>query len=92
MIIAAEVKCLNCSRVCGEIEGVPLGPISFEEIRPYGEEWTCPPIAEARIRCSRCGGSVYLDEVREVKPPLLDVADALEPKRRRVRRRIKAAA
>ncbi len=69
MFITAEVKCLNCGRICGEVERARAGRITLAEIRPYGASQRCLPRAGRLIRCDRCGGAVYLDDVHVVKPP-----------------------
>lgn len=61
MQVIADVKCYHCGHVSGEIigsRGTPLKAWTFEpktgEPRPVGQ----------RLRCIRCGGPVYLEDVR----------------------------
>lgn len=67
MIITAEVTCYLCSRVCGEVEGDLTEPLRISAIYPVGGLCSLSP--KAPLRCSRCGGAVYLDDVQRVKVP-----------------------
>lgn len=49
-----EVKCLLCGFSCGQIVGGSFRPAAGVRI-PSGTSL-------ARIRCPRCGGSVYVEE------------------------------
>lgn len=61
MKVIADVKCYHCGHQSGELigsRGTPLKEWSFEpkvgEARPVG----------MRLRCIRCEGPVYLEDVR----------------------------
>jgi hypothetical protein len=69
MLIRADVKCYYCGFVSGQIEGDP------DRARPH---WyfrvraDAAPPAESnlrQIRCIRCGGPVFLDDIEKVRAP-----------------------
>jgi endogenous inhibitor of DNA gyrase (YacG/DUF329 family) len=68
MMIRADVKCYYCGHVSGQIEGDP------QSHRPYwnfhsraGSSQRVQPRGQ-RLRCDRCGGPVYLDEIETLRP------------------------
>ncbi len=67
MMMRADVKCYYCGFVSGQIEGEPdsTRPQWNFRIRPG-----VPQPAEQhsrQIRCVRCGGPVFLDEMETVR-------------------------
>lgn len=61
MIIAAEVTCYWCSRICGEAEGDEAERLLPHAVRSLGG--LCSVYPTAPLRCARCGGPVYLEVV-----------------------------
>jgi len=67
MLIRADVKCYYCGHVSGQMEGDPAGSQARWSFRT--PEGTTQPIQlnGQRIRCDRCGGPVYLDEIETIR-------------------------
>lgn len=63
--VRADVKCYYCGFVSGELVGEPKTLLSVKSYRPV--EGTSAPKAGDPLRCARCGGPVYLDDVQPVK-------------------------
>lgn len=61
MNVIADVKCYHCGHISGDLIGVRAMPL---------KDWTFEPrvgearVAGAKLRCIRCGGPVYLEDVR----------------------------
>jgi hypothetical protein len=76
MQVVADVKCYHCGHVSGELVGARATPI---------KEWTFEPVAGpsrvvgARLRCIRCEGPVYLEDVRP-----FDASDPVRALKRRL--------
>ncbi|HLH73656.1 MAG TPA: hypothetical protein VKX96_10260 [Chloroflexota bacterium] len=67
MALVGDVKCYYCGFVSGEMVS-PTGQ-SFKNatFRPAaGVDST--PVQKGALRCARCGGPVFLDDVRTEKP------------------------
>lgn len=82
MLTVADVKCYHCGHISGEIvaeEGQSLKTGSF---RPAPDSRVVQD--NGRLRCSRCSGPVYLDEIRRIRPP--EVFVNVRPRRGRPRR------
>ncbi|GIW11611.1 MAG: hypothetical protein KatS3mg061_2668 [Dehalococcoidia bacterium] len=78
--VRADIKCHACGFVSGEVIGsVVDGPLGPRNGRLRGEQIIpsplCPrpwPRPGEPLRCARCGGAVYLDEIdilREAAAP-----------------------
>lgn len=71
MRVRADIKCHACGFVSGEVIGiVPNGLRGPSRARIRSEQIVpsvlCPsawPVAGQPIRCARCNGSVYLDDL-----------------------------
>ena len=61
MNIVADVKCYHCGHISGEVIGTRAKPV---------KEWTFEPVTGdarpvgSRLRCIRCAGPVFLEDVR----------------------------
>ena len=67
MLIRADVKCYYCGYVSGQIEGDPGSARSNWNFRSNAEVPSNARQRGRRIRCCRCGGPVFLDEVETVR-------------------------
>ena len=66
MRIAGDVKCYHCGHISGQVEGNRGKRIVLDTFTPRpGYKGELPKTGE-RIRCERCGGPVYLEDVRPV--------------------------
>lgn len=68
MIIRADVKCYYCGHVSGHVEGDPHDPRARWRYQPAREFTSRIVPVRASIRCVRCGGPVFLDEIEAVRP------------------------
>jgi hypothetical protein len=69
MLIRADVKCYYCGFVSGQIEGDPDGAHPQWNFR-FRAGVTQPSEPSSRqIRCVRCGGPVFLDDIETVRTP-----------------------
>jgi hypothetical protein len=71
--VLADLKCYMCGATAGSIEreqGSKAGRFAFERGGAVG---TIAAWETSRVRCPRCGGSVYIDQVeivdRRIEPP-----------------------
>ena len=65
MRICAEIKCYHCGYVSGQICGESDGPLRWDELRPNPNHTGSLPQPGAPLRCFRCHGPVYLDEIEK---------------------------
>lgn len=65
MRICAEIKCYYCGHVSGQICGDSDGPLHWEELRPNPSFKGAIPRPGESLRCFRCGGPIYLDEIEK---------------------------
>ncbi len=61
MKLIADVKCYHCGHVSGELIGVRGQPLKDWLFEPRNG---APGPAGPRLRCARCRGPVYLEDVR----------------------------
>ncbi|MCL5961199.1 MAG: hypothetical protein M1358_18150 [Chloroflexi bacterium] len=65
-MVAADVKCYHCGYISGELvaeDPNATKPFIFRPAKGYSKP--LPKPGEA-IRCGRCGGPVYLDDLRTI--------------------------
>jgi hypothetical protein len=67
MLIRADVKCYYCGYVSGQLEGDPNRSNSLWSYRARTGLITETPRNANRIRCDRCHGPVFLDEIETVR-------------------------
>jgi hypothetical protein len=60
-IVTADVKCYFCGHVSGQVVGYRSQPLSRRRFvaRPGGSGG----IENGRLRCERCGGPVFIEEL-----------------------------
>lgn len=69
MFIRADVKCYYCGHISGQIEGDKDNADSRWNYRASNGASASMRQAMKRIRCDRCGGPVFLDEIETVRYP-----------------------
>jgi len=67
MLIHADVKCYYCGHVSGQVEGDSRQPLRVSYFRPSSNWQGRQPRPGETLRCFRCGGPVYLDDVSKVR-------------------------
>ena len=68
VLTVADVKCYYCGHVSGEMTVEKGKPPQSGWFVP-GADWTMSrAVEDYQLRCVRCNGPVYLDEVRTVYP------------------------
>lgn len=65
MVIRADVKCYHCGHVSGQIEGDFADPRALWNYRPFAGPTAQLP--RQQIRCVRCNGPVFLDDIETVR-------------------------
>lgn len=67
MIIKGEVKCYFCGFVSGELVGEAEAPARQGTFRPVAACANQPRRPDGRLRCCRCGGPVYAEDISVVR-------------------------
>jgi hypothetical protein len=84
MRIKADVKCYFCGHISGQLDGEKDGPLTVQSFRPRPGYRGPAPRPGERLRCERCRGPIYLEDVR----PVLAFGLGLREKKRRRQRRM----
>ena len=85
MRLQAEIHCYLCGVVSGTWEWLAMtGPRLGILRAPQNDELHSPELL-TRVRCPRCGGSVYLDAVEPVRVREMISAESFRPQRGRPR-------
>ena len=86
MIVTADVKCYHCGHVSGQVIGAREGPLRTSSFVPRPGYTKEMPRAGERLRCERCGGPVYLEDVSpmtlETTTPAQALGQAARPDQR----------
>jgi len=64
MKVVGEVKCYHCGHVSGEIEGTRTDHLVLHAFNPRPGYQGTPPGPGDRIRCERCQGPVFIEDLR----------------------------
>ena len=64
MLIVGDVKCYHCGHISGEIRGEQTKRSVPRAFEPHSGYQGLTPKPGQPIRCKRCGGPVYLDDLR----------------------------
>lgn len=85
MQMIADVKCYHCGHISGQVEGErePEKRLILREFKPRSGYKGRRPKPGERIHCERCGGPVFLEDLRAVpvQPELMTM-----PQKKRARR------
>ena len=84
LLTVADVKCYHCGHISGELTVEKGKPPSSGWFTPGNGCATAAALKTGRLRCCRCSGPVYLDEVRTVRPR--PVYTDIRPRRGRPRK------
>jgi len=68
MLIRADIKCYYCGHVSGQVEGDPEDPHTRWSFYPTRGLASRTILVRNAIRCVRCGGPVFLDEIETIHP------------------------
>lgn len=82
MRVMSDVKCYHCGHVSGQVEGTRTDRLVFHTFRPRPGYRGEPP-KRGRLRCDRCQGPVFLEDIRSVADVPLPIP--FPPDRRRKR-------
>lgn len=86
MLTVADVKCYHCGFISGEVVVERGKPILASSYKPSSACTSSQTLKVGWLRCCRCNGPVYLDDVRTVRPrPVLSPSE-MRPRRGRPRR------
>ncbi len=86
MVISADIKCYHCGHVSGQLVGDPSQPVKISAFHPSAM-WSDKSLRPGEtLRCFRCGGPVYLDDVQMVKQRPVKLEDEEEEMTGRRRR------
>lgn len=66
MRVVGDVKCYHCGHVSGEIEGTRTDRLVLHAFKPRPGYRGQPPPPGQRLRCERCQGPVFLEDLRPV--------------------------
>jgi len=69
MRVIADIKCYYCGHVSGQLEGDRGAPLAAAVFRPRPGYQDPAPRPGPALRCERCQGPVYLEDVRLLAPP-----------------------
>jgi hypothetical protein len=65
--VRASVACYHCGHSSGEVEAEVDCPLAAGVFLPAGQPGARVELRGRRLRCARCGGPTYFDEVRPVR-------------------------
>jgi len=85
MQVIADVKCYHCGHVSGQVEGTRSKRLVLHTFKPRPGYQGTPPGTGDRLRCERCRGPVYLEDLRTVTPDPMPVLAAQTTGRKRSR-------
>jgi hypothetical protein len=68
MLFRADVKCYYCGHVSGQVQGDPEDPHPCWSFQPAQGSAIQSLPTRTGIRCLRCGGPVFLDEIEAIHP------------------------
>ena len=75
----ADLHCYLCSRSAATLEWEGTPPAVVNVIRPGHEVAQMGPNEARRVRCVRCGGPTFIEEIEQVRVPQVVV---IEPAKR----------
>lgn len=79
MKVVADVKCYHCGYISGELIAEHDGNLRPEAFHPAATFKKPLPQPGEGIKCGRCGGPVYLEDLRVYRPRVME---PIKPARR----------
>jgi hypothetical protein len=64
----ADVKCYHCGHISGQIHGLRHQPLRVSNFVPRPGYTGAEPKPGTRLRCERCQGPVFLEDVSNGQP------------------------
>ena len=83
MKIRADVTCYHCGYISAELEGEREATPDPSMLKPASVAYLVMPRPGQTLRCVRCGGPCYLDDVTQVKEEPASMEEHRTRKRRR---------
>lgn len=68
MKVVGDVKCYHCGHVSGQIEGTRTDRLVLHKFKPSANFQGPVPQAGQSLRCNRCGGPVFLEDLQPILP------------------------
>lgn len=68
MLVEADLKCYNCGRVSGQLVGALNSASEERTFRPIDGSAERLVHPGQKVRCLRCGGPTFVDEIRTHRP------------------------
>lgn len=90
MQVMSDVKCYHCGHVSGQVEGTRTDRLVFHTFRPRAGYRGEPPRG-GRLRCDRCQGPVFLEDIRPLAEAPIPIQFPTRRKDKRPSGRRKAA-
>lgn len=84
MLMVGDVKCYHCGHISGQIEATKEERLVIRTFKPRAGFKGPKPQPGKRLRCERCGGPVFLEDLREAPnaPLAIDLAAARKLRRK----------
>lgn len=67
----AELRCYLCSRGTATLEWDGATPMDVSVARPGMETVQMEAKAARQVRCVRCGGPTFIEEIEKIRQPLV---------------------
>lgn len=71
MQVVGDVKCYHCGHISGQVEGERTTRLALRKFTPRQGFRGELPIPGQPLRCERCRGPVFLEDLRAAPTPLL---------------------
>lgn len=68
MRVVGDVKCYHCGHVSGQIEGTRTDRLVLHKFKPSAGFQGPEPRPGESLRCNRCGGPVFLEDLQPALP------------------------
>ncbi len=84
MLMISDVKCYHCGHVSGQIEATKEDRLVIQAFKPREGYKGPKPKPGDSLRCERCGGPVFLEDLREapIAPLAIDLSVARKLRRK----------